>query len=384
MRVPSTGRRRLSAAIAVASACAVSALLVHTRDGAPLPAQAAVVRRPSRRSTTTATSPSPTHLQQRLGARWNARLRRYDPGPGASTSMVNGDLLLVHAVAAQRGLGGVLRADARARAIVRFLTGPQIYGERPPAGADPQVTGPGWVNGPGRAGRHPVYDSEVIDGLVHAYVARDALGLAPADVARIRRRGPPRRHEPRLRLAGPAPEPDQLVLRDVRGRRDRQRRAHGARRRHGAPARALPRGRPRPRPRCRQPRPRAALPLPAAQGPADDLQRRLGRVREHRLELLALLRAGAPSRHAPAREARPAARVGAARAQRLLDTQRLHELGQRTRLQPLAPAQEDGPRGAGADRRRGAAGAAAWPRVGDVGEVDARSRPARLRRARRP
>ena len=57
--------------------------------------------------------------------------------------MVNGDLLLVHAVAAQRGLGGALRADARARAIVRFLTGPQIFGERPPVGADPQVTGPG-------------------------------------------------------------------------------------------------------------------------------------------------------------------------------------------------------------------------------------------------
>jgi hypothetical protein len=101
--------------------------------------------------------------------------------------MVNGDLLLVHAVAAQRGLGGELRADARARAIVRFLTGPQIFGERPPVGADPQVTGPGYVNGPGRVGRHLVYDREVIDGLVHAYVAREALGLEPADVARIRR-----------------------------------------------------------------------------------------------------------------------------------------------------------------------------------------------------
>ena len=128
-----------------------------------------------------------TQLQRRLDARWNARLHRYDPGPGASTSMVNGDLLLVHAVAAQRGLRGPLRADDRARAIVRFLTGPEIYAERPPAGADPQVTGPGWANGPGRSGRHPVYDREVIDGLVHAYHARDALGLAPADVARIRR-----------------------------------------------------------------------------------------------------------------------------------------------------------------------------------------------------
>ena len=188
MRVPSAGRRRLSAAIAVASACAVSALLVHTRDGAPLPAQAAASVRPVAPLDDEGYLAIASHLQQRLlGARWNAGLRRYDPGAGASTSMVNGDLLLVHAVAAQRGLRGVLRADARAREIVRFLTGPQIYGERPPAGADPQVTGPGWVNGPGRAGRHPVYDSEVIDGLVHAYVARDALGLAAADVARIRR-----------------------------------------------------------------------------------------------------------------------------------------------------------------------------------------------------
>src|SRR5262245_42059279 len=131
MRVPSTGRRRLSTAIAVASACAVTALLVHTGQAEPVPTWLAA---PLDDQGYVAVA---THLQQRVGARWNPRLRRYDPGPGASTSMVNGDLLLVHAVAAQRGLAGAVRDDARARAIVRFLTGSQIYGERPPAGADP-------------------------------------------------------------------------------------------------------------------------------------------------------------------------------------------------------------------------------------------------------
>src|SRR5262245_37038682 len=47
MRVPSAGRRRLSAAFAVASACAVTTLLAHNAPTAPLPAEnAAAATRP--------------------------------------------------------------------------------------------------------------------------------------------------------------------------------------------------------------------------------------------------------------------------------------------------------------------------------------------------
>jgi hypothetical protein len=125
-------------------------------------------------------------LQRRLQPLWNARLGRYEPGPGATDTEVNGDLLLVHSVAAQQGHDGPARADARARSIARFLVSPAVWTERPPLGADPQVTGPGWVATPGKPNRHMVFDVEAIDGLVHAYLARDAIGLDARTVARIR------------------------------------------------------------------------------------------------------------------------------------------------------------------------------------------------------
>ena len=355
MLVPSAGRRRLPAAIAAASVCAVT-LLVHVRDVAqPAPAvRAAVAPRSGAALDDAGYVAVAAHLQSRLDRRWNSRLERYDPGPGATTSMVNGDLLLVHAVAAAtRPSAAPLRADARARAIVRLLTGPQVWAERPLAGADPQVIGPGL--GGGARSRVPppgLRQLEVVDGLVHAYLARDALGLDAGHGGPHPRARSTRSRRARLPLARPAAQPDQLVLRAVRRRRDRQRRARGARRRHGAPARRFLAA-------CaaRAARPATSGPglrfhyLPhRARGREDE--RGLGRVREHRPELLALLRARPHGRHARARAARPAPRVGAARAQRLLDAQRLHELGQRPRLRALAPAQEDGARAARADRRR--------------------------------
>ncbi|WP_270043521.1 hypothetical protein [Solirubrobacter ginsenosidimutans] len=125
-------------------------------------------------------------LQRRLEPLWDARLGRYEPGPGATDTEVNADLLLVHSVAALQGHDGPTRADARARSIARFLVSPAVWTDRPPLGADPQVTGPGWVAMPGRPNRHLVFDVEAIDGLVHAYLARDVLRLDGRTVARIR------------------------------------------------------------------------------------------------------------------------------------------------------------------------------------------------------
>src|SRR3954447_22899676 len=137
--------------------------------------------------------PSPSHyalladqLVAAVDPAWNPRLRRYDPGRGGATTIVNANLLVVYSVAAQQGLTGRVRDDARARSIVRFLTRPPIWQAHPPA-SQPEVRGPGWMDGTGMAHRHPVHDSEAAEALARAYAARDALGLDARSVARIRR-----------------------------------------------------------------------------------------------------------------------------------------------------------------------------------------------------
>ena len=59
-------------------------------------------------------------LQRHLDPFWNESLGRYHPGPGATTTQVNGNLLLVHALAARHGHAGPARAG-RARAPHRPL-----------------------------------------------------------------------------------------------------------------------------------------------------------------------------------------------------------------------------------------------------------------------
>ena len=73
-------------------------------------------------------------------------------------------------------------------------------------------------------GQHLVFDAEVVDGLVYAYRAREALQLPDSDRDEDPRRDP--QHRARLLLALPddPPEPGQLVRADVRRRRDRDRR----------------------------------------------------------------------------------------------------------------------------------------------------------------
>src|SRR4051812_32432778 len=101
MRVPSPGRRRPLAALAAAVVCAVSPFAHTGRPAAPV-ARAALVLPPAGLDEAGYLAAA-AQLQERLDQRWDARLQRYDPGPGASTTEVNADLLIVHAVAAQRG-----------------------------------------------------------------------------------------------------------------------------------------------------------------------------------------------------------------------------------------------------------------------------------------
>lgn len=114
-------------------------------------------------------------LAARLCPLWDARRGRYRAGSGTTTN-VNADLLLVHSAAALAGHRGAAREDARAVAIVRFLTARPIW--RP---------GKGWQAGPDNADRHEVFQAEVIEALQVAYEARATIGLDARLVARIKR-----------------------------------------------------------------------------------------------------------------------------------------------------------------------------------------------------
>jgi hypothetical protein len=67
-----------------------------------------------------------------------------------------------------------------------LLVGPDAWTYTPPLGARAWITGPGWRASPFAPTRHPVFDTEVVDGLVHAYLARDLLGLDAGVVDRLR------------------------------------------------------------------------------------------------------------------------------------------------------------------------------------------------------
>ena len=118
-------------------------------------------------------------LSARLAALWNPRLQHYDPGPGATTSQINADLLLVHAAAARRGHRGPARDDARARAAARFLTGPLIWRQG--------RARPAWRASPDVGDLHPVFQAEVAEALAAAHRARQALGLDAATSRAIER-----------------------------------------------------------------------------------------------------------------------------------------------------------------------------------------------------
>jgi hypothetical protein len=171
MRVPTLGRR-WSAAAAAALACAV-VTSTHLREPAASQPPAAHARTAAGLDDAGYLAVA-DRLQRRLDPLWNARAGRYEPGPGSTDTEVNADLLVVHSLAALAGHHGPARADARARAVARFLVSREIW------------TGSGWLAVPGRPNRHLVFDVEAIDGLVHAYLARAAIGLDAVTVARIR------------------------------------------------------------------------------------------------------------------------------------------------------------------------------------------------------
>jgi hypothetical protein len=106
-------------------------------------------------------------------------------GGGGVEPMANSMLLLTHAVAAMQGHEGPARNDHRARELaLRLVSGPPFV-NKPGTG---QTHAPGWVNSmtSSNGGQHLVFDAEVVDGLVYAYRARQALQLPDSTVEKIR------------------------------------------------------------------------------------------------------------------------------------------------------------------------------------------------------
>ena len=119
---------------------------------------------------------------------WDDAAGRYVPGSGGVETMFNADMLLVHAAAAEEGHQGPARNDERARALARALTATPPYVTRPgrrTPGTQAHV--PGWVSTMTSTvgNQHLVIDSQVVDGLVHAWRARRALRLPDALADRI-------------------------------------------------------------------------------------------------------------------------------------------------------------------------------------------------------
>ena len=99
------------------------------------------------------------------------------------------DVLLTYAVAAAQGHEGPARNDRRARRLVDVLVSSPPFVEHPP-GHQKQSHAPGFVSSVRgfRGLQHLVVDSEVIDGLRYAYLARRELGLPRRQAAAIRDR----------------------------------------------------------------------------------------------------------------------------------------------------------------------------------------------------
>jgi hypothetical protein len=129
-------------------------------------------------------------LGQRLESTWNAEEGYYRLGSGGVDTAGNANMLLVHSVAASSGHAGPARQDGRARQLVdSLLASPPYSGGIPPARRG-QPHAHGWVGSMDtlRSWQHMVIDAEVIDGLLHAWLARGQLGLSPSAQALLRAR----------------------------------------------------------------------------------------------------------------------------------------------------------------------------------------------------
>ena len=283
------------------------------------------------------------------------------PGNGSAVRM-NANLLLIHAVAAQRRA----RRARRARTPARGRCSGRSRGRRrpcsPPARA--RRTRPARSAGRATSARSGATtarsDPQVTEALALAWRARRALDVPGALAARVARAIDRCARQRSMALPLRRRQPVQLERAALR------RRGRG----HGPPRPPAPRLPPLPAPLHRrdpaagaragrrQPRAGLRVPLLARPAAARAAQLRHAGVREHRRLRAALVRAapcGPGMRPLPAADLRLAARVDHAPARRRLDARRLPELGHRLRAGPLALRAVLGVRAAGPARDRGRA-----------------------------
>lgn len=109
-------------------------------------------------------------MQDTLDGHWHNGLYRPE------RSMVNATMLLTHSAAAVAGHTGPARRDDRARELVDRLCNGPAWAKSPTGGSQGHV--PGWRDGMLGGGiQHLVVDTEIVWGLLHAWRAREVLGL---------------------------------------------------------------------------------------------------------------------------------------------------------------------------------------------------------------
>jgi hypothetical protein len=129
-------------------------------------------------------------LQQRIDAWWFDRLGLYKPGDLSADTMVNANMLLVHANAALSGHEGPARKDERVRLLApRLLQTPPFVATIDPEAMN-QVHAPGWLGSTTarHSIQHLIVDAEVAEALAAAWRARDIVGLPPQTSALIAQR----------------------------------------------------------------------------------------------------------------------------------------------------------------------------------------------------
>jgi hypothetical protein len=129
-------------------------------------------------------------LQERLENWWVKRLGAYKPGDLSADTMVNANMLLVHATAALSGHEGPARRDDRVRLLAaRMLETPPFVSTIEPE-AMGQVHAPGWLGSLSarHSIQHLVVDAEVAEAMAAAWRARDVVGLPPELSALIAQR----------------------------------------------------------------------------------------------------------------------------------------------------------------------------------------------------
>ena len=128
-------------------------------------------------------------MQERLDGLWNEQRGIYEPGPGRRRR-ARQRRAAAHAQRRRAGRARGPGAQRPPRAARRQGARHRARVHRPPPAATrrpgSQIHVPGWSSSMYTidAGQHLVYDAEIVDGLVHAWKARQALDL-PDETARM-------------------------------------------------------------------------------------------------------------------------------------------------------------------------------------------------------